>query len=51
MFLRAYDTMSEASGSIARYTAFHNSRRPHSSLADCTADAAYFAALPVKQAA
>jgi len=51
VYLRAYDTVSEARESIARYLAFYNGRRPHSSLQDRTPDAAYFAALPLKQAA
>ena len=51
VYLRAYDTVSEARESIARYLAFYNGRRPHSSLQDRTPDAAYFAALPLKAAA
>lgn len=51
VYLRAYDTVSEARESIARYLAFYNGRRPHSSLEDRTPDAAYFAALPLKAAA
>jgi putative transposase len=51
VYLRAYDTVSEARESIARYIGFYNGRRPHSSLQDRTPDAAYFAALPLKQAA
>ena len=51
VYLRAYDTVSEARASIARYVSFYNERRPHSSLEDRTPDTAYFAALPMKQAA
>lgn len=51
VYLRAYDTVSEARASIARYVGFYNERRPHSSLEDRTPDTAYFAALPLKQAA
>ena len=51
VYLRAYDTVSEARESIARYLGFYNGRRPHSSLQDRTPDAAYFAALPLKAAA
>jgi len=51
VYLRAYDTVSAARESIARYLGFYNGRRPHSSLEDRTPDAAYFAALPLKQAA
>jgi putative transposase len=51
VYLRAYDTVSEARASIARYFAFYNQRRPHSSLEERTPDAAYFAALQLKAAA
>jgi putative transposase len=34
VYLRAYDTVSEARASIGRYLTFYNGRRPHSSL-DC----------------
>jgi putative transposase len=51
VYLHAYDTVSEARASIARYIAFYNQRRPHSSLEDMTPDAAYFACLAMKQAA
>jgi len=40
---RTYDTASEARASIARYVGFYSGRRPHTALADCTPDAAYFA--------
>ena len=32
VYLRAYDTVNDARGSLGRYIAFYNSRRPHSSL-------------------
>jgi putative transposase len=32
VYLRAYDSVSEARASISRYLAFYNERRPHSSL-------------------
>jgi putative transposase len=51
VYLRAYDTVSEARASIARYIAFYNSRRPHRAHKGRTPDAAYFAASPLKQAA
>ncbi len=51
VYLRAYDTVSEARASIARYIAFYNGRRPHTALADRTPDAAYFAARELKAAA
>jgi len=42
VYLRAYDTVSEARTSIGRYLEFHNSGRPHSSLDRQTPDHAYF---------
>ena len=51
VYLRAYDTVSEARSSIARYIEFYNSRRPHRTHKGRTPDTAYFAALPMKQAA
>jgi putative transposase len=45
VYLRAYDTVSDARASIGRYLAFYNSRRPHSSLDRQTPDTAYFNAL------
>ena len=51
VYLRAYDTVSEARASIARYVSFYNSRRPHTALADQTPDAAYFASRELKAAA
>ncbi|WP_147041206.1 integrase core domain-containing protein, partial [Skermanella aerolata] len=43
---KAYDTVAEASKSLARYFGFYNSRRPHSSLDRQTSDHAYFTPLP-----
>ena len=51
VYLRAYDTVSEARASIARYISFYNGRRPHTALADQTPDAAYFASRKLKAAA
>ena len=52
VYLRAYDTVSEARASIGRYLVFYNGRRPHSSLDRKTPDAAYFNALmPIPAAA
>ncbi len=51
VYLRAYDTVSEARASIARYIGFYNGRRPHTALADRTPDAAYFASRELKAAA
>ena len=38
VYLRAYDTVSEARASIGRYFGFYNTRRPHSSLDRQTPD-------------
>ena len=46
VYLKAYDTVSEARASIGGYFGFYNSRRPHSSLARQTPDQAYFNWLP-----
>jgi putative transposase len=51
VYLRAYDSVSEARASIGRYFDFYNRRRPHSSLDDMTPDHAYFTALPLRLAA
>ena len=51
VYLRAYDTVSEARSSIGRYLDFYNSRRPHSSLDGSTPDQAYFTPLPLRMAA
>ena len=51
VYLRAYETVSEARSSIARYIAFYNSRRPHRAHKGRTPDAAYFAARELKAAA
>nr|WP_155006315.1 IS3 family transposase [Sphingomonas hengshuiensis] len=42
VYLRAYGSVSEARGSIGRYLAFYNGRRPHSSLDRRTPDQVYF---------
>jgi putative transposase len=41
VYLRAYDTVSEARASIGRYLDFYNAKRPHSSLDRQTPDHAY----------
>ena len=46
VYLKAYETVSEARASIGRYLAFYNGRRPHSSLDRQTPDQAYFTRLP-----
>ena len=51
VYLRAYDTVSQARGSIGRYLAFYNRRRPHSALDRQTPDQAYFTRLPLSAAA
>ena len=42
VYLRAYETVSEARSSIGRYFGFYNATRPHSSLGGQTPDRAYF---------
>jgi len=51
VYLRAYDSVSEARTSIGRYLDFYNCRRPHSSLDAATPDQAYFTPLPLRLAA
>jgi putative transposase len=51
VYLKAYDSVSEARASIGRYLAFYNGRRPHSSLDRSTPDQAYFNSLPQRAAA
>ena len=52
VYLRAYDTVSDARVSIGKYLNFYNGRRPHSSLDRQTPDNAYFNALmPILAAA
>src|SRR5665811_405991 len=51
VYLRAYDSVSEARASIGRYLDFYNGRRPHSSLDGMTPNRAYFTPLPLRLAA
>jgi putative transposase len=54
VYLRAYDSVSDARACIGRYLDLYNRRRPHSSLDDMTPDQAYFGSqrmLPVRLAA
>ncbi len=54
VYLRAYDSVSDARASLGRYLDLYNRRRPHSSLDDMTPDQAYFGPhrmLPVRLAA
>ena len=41
VYLRAYESVSEARSAIGRYLDFHNAARPHSSLGGQTPDRAY----------
>ena len=51
VYLRAYDSVSDARASIGRYLDFYNRRRPHSSLDGVTPDQAYLNPLPFRAAA
>jgi transposase InsO family protein len=51
VYLRAYESVSEARASIGRYFEFYNQRRPHASLDGSTPDQAYFTPLPLRTAA
>jgi putative transposase len=51
VYLRAYNSVAEARGSIGGYLAFYNRKRPHSSLNGRTPDQAYFCGLALAQAA
>ena len=51
VYLKAYNTVSEARTSIGKYFEFYNRRRPHSSLDRMTPEQFYFNSLPLTQAA
>ncbi len=52
VYLRAYDSVSAARESLARYLTFYNARRPHSSLDGQTPDRAYLnPSSPIPEAA
>ena len=51
VYLRAYDSVSQARGSLARYLDFYNTGRPHSRLDRMTPDSVYFNELPQSIAA
>lgn len=51
VYLKAYETVSEARRSIGEYLEFYNGRRPHSSLDRMTPDQFYLAALTRPRAA
>jgi putative transposase len=47
VYLRAYDSVSQARDGISRYLHFFNSARPHTAHGGKTPDSAYYARLPV----
>ena len=51
VYLKAYDSVTEARVSLARYFDFYNGRRPHSSHGGATPDRVYFDNLPQAVAA
>ena len=51
VYLRAYESVSDARSSIGCYLDFYNTRRPHQSLDGDTPDHAYFTKLPLRVAA
>jgi len=51
VYLRAYDSVSDARASLGRYLDFYNGRRPHSSLGARTPEQAYLNHLPQRVAA
>ena len=51
VYLHAYDSVSDARGSLGRYLDLYNRRRPHSSLDGMTPDQAYLNPLPQLAAA
>lgn len=51
VYLKAYDSVSHAKASLARYFEFYNQRRPHSSLDDATPDQVYFKPQPLPKVA
>ena len=51
VYLRAYDSVTDARRSIGLYLDFYNARRPHSGLDGATPDHAYFTQLPLRRAA
>jgi putative transposase len=51
VYLRAYESVSQARDGLTRYFEFYNRRRPHSSLDRMTPEQFYFNSLPVTQAA
>jgi len=51
VYLKAYDSVSEARASIGRWLGFYYRRQPDSSLDGATPDQAYFNLLPIRLAA
>jgi putative transposase len=51
VYLRAYDSVSEARNSIGHYLDFYNGKRPHQSFDGATQDQAYFTKWPLRVAA
>ncbi|MEC5218958.1 putative transposase [Actimicrobium sp. GrIS 1.19] len=51
VYLRSYDTVSQARDGIGQYLNFYNARRPHSSLDAMTPDEYYYQHLPALQQA
>jgi putative transposase len=51
VYLRAYDSVSDARNSFGRYHDFYNGRRPRSGLDGANLDQAYFTTLPLRAAA
>jgi putative transposase len=51
VYLRAYESVSEARTALGRYFRFYNERRPHSSLSGMTPDESYQRSLPMPVAA
>jgi putative transposase len=51
VYLRAYDSVSDARAQLGEFIAFYNTRRAHASLGKKTPDEFYFASLPAIQRA
>ena len=51
VYLKAYESVSQARASLERYIAFYNTGRPHSRLDRQTPDQVYFNQLPLPRAA
>ena len=51
VYLRAYESVTDARQSMGRYLDFYNTRRPHQSLDGVTPDQAYFTKPPIREAA